>query len=408
MVSESYDHDPVFAPSSAERRFGCPGSYRVEKDLPEKKDKYNTEGSTAHKALELIMNGNDAVSLTNTDAQVKGRACKINQEMVDHAQYLVELIRFMFPEEDWLLNSEKRVKLHHFDLPIFGTADISGISKDHKNLLVLDYKYGAGQWVSAYMNKQMLMYALGVLADYAEYIDEIEDITICIYQPRVNTNELLDQFTIDKDILINWLEEELRPAYAKVLDENAELIPGEHCLFCKGKKRGACPHFTALAKTVIQMTESNLVPQNINDSLLEEITLYADQMIEFIKCCKDEAETRIKAGGKFEKIKLVKKRGKRIWSDQVDETKIIDTCRAYLNRKPGDFSVYEEPPPPKLKSPSKMETTFKDAGFKKKEFAHFMEDLIVQSDSGTTVAPMSDKRPEYKPTLTFSKIETGE
>jgi len=102
-----------------------------------------------------------------------------------------------------------------------------------KTLRIIDLKYGKGVTVSAIENRQMMLYALGAIREAQLYYD-IQQVMMTIYQPRTDN---VSNFSMSVSDLLSWAESELKPRAAMAYAGEGELVPGDHCMFCRAKVR---------------------------------------------------------------------------------------------------------------------------------------------------------------------------
>lgn len=91
----------------------------------------------------------------------------------------------------------------------FGTSDVVVLSD--KTIEIIDLKYGKGVPVDAYLNPQLMLYALGAVDKY-DIIYEFETVRMTIIQPRLDN---ISTFEIEKKnyytgLIITWRLEQCR------------------------------------------------------------------------------------------------------------------------------------------------------------------------------------------------------
>ena len=82
----------------------------------------------------------------------------------------------------------------------FGTSDVVVLSD--KTIEIIDLKYGKGVPVDAYLNPQLMLYALGAVDKY-DIIYEFETVRMTIIQPRLDN---ISTFEIEKEELLYWAD----------------------------------------------------------------------------------------------------------------------------------------------------------------------------------------------------------
>ena len=162
----------------------CAGSVDLAAKQPEGATSFAAaEGTFAHDiaATHIRSNGvmaaKDCLGVTGT---VYGHAIICDQDMVDGVQLYLDTIAGLKLD---VLHVELNITpaLQQWDRDAGGTADYVTYSLPRKLLRVFDFKYGAGMFVSADDNKQLKIYALGVLLTIKQPIDFVE---VYIVQPR--------------------------------------------------------------------------------------------------------------------------------------------------------------------------------------------------------------------------------
>lgn len=112
----------------------------------------------------------------------------------------------------------------------FGTVDFFGVYDS--TLRIVDLKYGKGVKVNAHDNLQLLLYAYGLYMDKIQYILPISNISMCIYQPRID--HISEWFISLEEMkkIIQELKPKIKAAYT---GHDAEFNDGPWCYFCPGK-----------------------------------------------------------------------------------------------------------------------------------------------------------------------------
>ena len=188
----------------------------------------------------------------------------------------------------------------------FGTGDAIVIADG--TLHIIDFKYGQGVLVEAEGNPQMMLYALGALAQWS-HLYEIGEVAMTVYQPR---RENVSTWVISKGGLYLWAEEVLVPKAALAFKGEGDFSPGEHCRFCRAatKCRARADANLALARF-----EFALPPVLTDDEiagilgLLDDITSWANDI-------KDYALTSALFGKEWPGFKVVSGRSVRRFTDE--------------------------------------------------------------------------------------------
>lgn len=389
----------LLSASSAHRWLVCTAAPRFEAMFPAETSEYAQEGTLAHSICELHVQ-REFMKLHGRTFKTQLSKLQENPlykpEMLttagEYVQYLKEK-RLSFDSEPHM-NVEVRVDLSDWIPDGFGTCDCVLIGGD--TLHITDYKHGKGVPVSAVENPQMRLYALGALKLYQMvYGDTIKRVSMGICQPRITSDVSEERLTTDE--LLAW-GEWLKPIAQKAYNNEGEMVPGEHCRFCRA--RAVC---RARAKHALAAEDFiGCVSKGKAEELHEPLDPTARQVLglprvltntEIADCLRraatfevwyrDLKEYALKALLKGEEIPGYKavegKRGNRAF---VDQQKALDALIA---------AGYERDA---LYSPKTLAELEKVVG--KKTFGALVGNLIVQPAGGPALAESTDKRPDYK------------
>jgi hypothetical protein len=262
--------------------------------------------------------------------------------------------------------------------PMYGTADVVIWAPHHKHLAVLDFKYGKGVAVDATENEQLMYYLLGavIAIDVAP-----ATLSATIVQPRAHHPDgIIRSYTLDFPSLVLF-KKQLFAAAAKTQDENAPLVAGDHCKFCKAFP--VCPAQRQLAVEVAQ-TEFEAMddprtplppPELLTDEQIAKILAVKDQLVEWLRATEQYVINKLERGEAVPGWKLVAKRATRKWKDEEE-------AEATLAMPLGDARYVR-----KLLSPAQAEKELKKIKQK------LPEHLIEKKSSGYNLAPDYDSRP---------------
>jgi uncharacterized protein DUF2800 len=218
--------------SGAHRWMACPGSVRMTRGLPQEESRYALEGTVAHaKSYVCLTEGREASAFLGEQEGF----VRVTPEMVRSIELYVDLCRHYMDvcDEYWI---ERPFTLATLDPPadMFGTTDFAALSRRRRELHILDFKYGRGQWVPARNNVQLLYYALGAVCAIDEPISRVY---LTVVQPRFANADPIRTWVVDAPELAEFSFELITRARA-ALEQNAPTIAGEHCKFCGAK--GSC------------------------------------------------------------------------------------------------------------------------------------------------------------------------
>lgn len=151
-----------------------------------------------------------------------------------YAEFVISIIEQMKENGcEPLAFVEERVDYSHIAPSGFGTADMLIIGKDEQGrgiLHVCDFKTGAGVFVDADHNSQMMLYAIGALAAYG-FLYDIEIVRMSIIQPRLDN---ISTFECSRAELEEW-GESIKPIAKLAYEGKGEQSPGDWCRFCRAK-----------------------------------------------------------------------------------------------------------------------------------------------------------------------------
>ena len=233
------------SPSGADRWMICPGSVRLTEHMHESSSVYADEGTAAHTIRELCLDlGLDAHHFVGMKQVINGNEFVWTDEDADHLQRGIDWVR----QQPGTLVIEHRVDLGRWLPKQFGTMDVAIFSPNR--LIVNDLKWGVGESVEAIQNKQLRIYALGML-DYAQKngllpadLPDDFEVLIVIDQPRSRPGRQ-KEWTITLKQLLDF-GDEVRVAGERTYDPDAPLVASKKgCRWCQAKDRpGGCDTYS--------------------------------------------------------------------------------------------------------------------------------------------------------------------
>lgn len=225
----------MLSASGASRWLICTPSARLEQTIDEIESNYADEGTVAHRLAELL------IKHKLKKVSPKGYADKLDEIMnteyyseemhgyvEEYAEFVMDTLRAAEPGT--ILFQEQRLELEAFIPEGFGTTDIMMINP--KKLYITDYKHGKGVPVSAVENSQIKVYALGALKEFDFLYNDIKEVEMTIYQPRI---ENVSTYIMTVEDLMHWGYSVLKPTAQIAYEGLGEFIPGEHCQFCRAR-----------------------------------------------------------------------------------------------------------------------------------------------------------------------------
>lgn len=399
----------TWSASGFEQKMLCPGSHVLQQGLPNTSSKYAAEGTAAHQVLTwALQQSRPAAAYVGQTINVEGFDIEVDDDMAGYVQTCIDYVHDAAGDDGLILVDQRVNYSTYLDVPesaAWGTADVIIIRDDE--IIVVDFKYGRGVEVSAEANPQLLLYALGTVAQYSLAM-EFSRVRVVISQPRVK--QAPSEYDLTVDELETWGRTVGRSAVLKCQAaegyQGAEaweptfLSPGEkQCRFCRAK--ATCP---ALAEKVeqtvgadfedIEVTQTRIDmfkedAKFIKPSLIASHLATVDMIEDWCKAVRAEAERRLLAGEDVPGWKIVQgKRGNRAWSKPADVEALLKSMRLK------EAEMYDF----KLISPTTAEKLHKTEVIGPRQWAKIQE-FISQKDGSPHVAPESDSRPalEIKP-----------
>lgn len=393
LVVEEEFHSEVGA-SSAHRWRPCSGSRNLIRKLSEQglikagSSRAAAEGSAAHLVLQSCLeDGDDAVSLKDTEITVSDWTFVVDDEMVAGVQECL----------DWVRNRIARAKADGFtvklyierglssltDEDVFGKSDV-GIHIIGDRLIIVDFKYGRGISVEP-DSDQNYYYGYLAVENYLETPDAVKVVELWIAQPRIpHPNGTIRRHITDaKALTTEWFDGFL-PDIEKTRDPHAPLMIGEHCRFCPAKSN--CP---ALKSEVFEFS-TTIDPSHMSDHELGEALTKLKVLEKVAEVYKSEALRRARLGDKVTGHKLVRKKGFRVWKDNqpVKDSETGEMVPTTLEEAMDLTFGLECWTEPERKSPAQVEKMEGGNGFASM--------WAYSPDQGLTLAADSDKRMEVR------------
>lgn len=368
----------LLSPSGAERWLNCTPSARLEQEFPDSSGDAAKEGTLAHSLGELLIKYKlNLVSKQKYQQELK----KIEENrfydnsMLEYCDNYATHVLECYAEAkvktpDALIFLEQRLNLTEYVPEGFGTGDAIIIADGMLDLD--DFKYGKGVPVSAVNNKQMMLYALGALREFA-HIYDIQRVRMTIYQPRIDN---ISTWELSVEDLLAWAEQELKPKAALAFDGAGEYQPGLHCRFCKAK--ALCK---ANADYNLELANYDFkVPALLNDNEVADILSRVDHFKQWANAVEEHALTEaVNNGKKWPGYKLVEGRSNRKYTSEKD------VANKLLAEGIAEDIIYTK---------SIQGITALEKALGKATFNTYLADLIVKPVGKPALVPETDKRPE--------------
>lgn len=396
-------HSPLGASGSG-RWMHCPGSIQLAKRLNIHGSKSGfaaKEGTAAHEVLarcvENYPDNHEPWEFMGTKVIVEGDEFEVDQRMVDALNlcfnHMMDDIKQAEGEGEIMLFTEVSMKHSKHEL-MYGTTDCGVVSlrRDARKVRIRinDLKYGAG--VTVEPTSSQIKYYAELIVDrliqdkVIDSHDDVEEIILTIMQPRIpHPDGLIRSISMTGPELEAWYLDELVPAMEETENPDAILAMGEWCTFCPVKD-----HCTAMSQAIIELSTA-VPPEGMTVDELGE----AIEKIKAIAKLGERYEKvlfeRMMAGEKSKKWKLVKKKANRAWRkmariedpNEPDGFKEVSVESLMVAKFGADAYTMNLLSPPQLEK-------LPDGKVFVAQYA------FMPQDTGLTVAPSSDKRPEAR------------
>lgn len=378
-MAKMIDH-AILSASGAHRWSVCTPSARLEEKFPKKSSEYAEEGTAAHALAELVaryyLGELSEMDYENRrDELAKGTY--YNAEMQECANYYGRLVLKTFKatqerSEDAFVELEARVDFSKYVKDGFGTGDCIIVAD--KTLEIIDFKYGKGVRVEAAGNPQMRLYAIGALLKYNTLFD-IDTVRMTIFQPRLPGEQSSDEITVDE--LTEWAEKFIKPRAKLAYKGEGEFAPSEEtCKFCRAKEQCKARAEYNL-KLFDEAPDTLLITPEEAGQILEK----AKDIRAWLEDLEKLVSTTLLNGTPVTGWKLVEGRSNRRFTDEL---KVAEAMKA---------AGYDEA---LLYKRELITLTQMEKDFGKKAVAEVLGSLIEKPRGKPTLAPASDKKPEYK------------
>ena len=227
------DVHALLSASSSKQWLHCPPSVRLQENFPNESSVYAEEGTFAHEVCEYKVRKYLKERVKRPQSEEYDTE-EIEQITDVYAEFVISIFEQMKENGcEPLAFVEERVDYSHIAPSGFGTADMLIIGKDEHGrglLHVCDFKTGAGVFVDADHNSQMMLYAIGALAAYG-FLYDIEIVRMSIIQPRLDN---ISTFECSRQELEDW-GESIKPIAKLAYEGKGEQRPGDWCRFCRAK-----------------------------------------------------------------------------------------------------------------------------------------------------------------------------
>ena len=326
------EHAELLGGSSAERRYHCAASYRLEPGIPGHTSVAAERGTRLHEHIAAMVKGGSPSGLPAADATAVTDAYEAFMQLCE--TYRIETLLV-----------ERRVD-PQLGFESFGTVDVIGIGLEH--VLVVDWKFGYHA-VESGNNYQLQYYAYAAMQDpklQALLPSGGYQVVGAIIQPSKRPFGAVSVTEYDEEALgavaLEWKDNH-------AVGNAAEPVKGSWCQWCKAKP--TCPAHVPEVSVVSSPDAGGPAPTfdvSVNGLALgEQLKQWREQQ-EWVNSRVEALEravfVKVEAGESVPGWKLVDKRASRHWVD-------IDAAERFLRRKVGVDNAM----PRKLISPPQAE-----------------------------------------------------
>lgn len=409
-ISGSNQEHALLSPSSAKKWLNCPAALACEFGIPNESGQAAVNGTVMHLVAETVLNRvikgedlradtyNGVYALNEGKGPIKALtkpekgAVLITDDFVSQVNKYVDYCRPIIDAAE-LAEVESRVnltrvlhpgvELNSEPLQTFGTADLVAVMPDGM-LIVGDLKTGRHK-VLAKENKQMMLYALGLLRKLKRLYD-ITAVRLVIFQPYAGGADEWDTTPEALELFGKFAQK----AALKAIDafergkkglKPTDFRPGnDACQWCRFAEK--C---NAKRKTATAEAESDLSDDS-TEMTLDQLKAEWDKlplMRQHIADIEKAMYAALMRGEQVEGLKLVEGRpGNRNWSDTGEVAEVFAT-----SDEPKDL-MYKEV----MLTPTEAEKALKG-----KIVWTLLEPLVTRKPGQPSITTADDKRPAWTP-----------
>lgn len=357
----------LLSPSASHRWIACPPSARLCEDVQDTGSTYAQEGSDAHTLCEYKLRTLLGEKVRDPREHLSYYDQTMEDATNDYANFCISEYERLSEYGKPQMFVEQRVRYEEFVPYGSGSADCLIIGNGE--MVVVDFKYGAGIAVDAEDNPQLKLYALGCLLAF-DLLYDIDAVKMCIVQPR---RDNIATATVSKESLYTWAKTIVKPAAELAWNGEGEQKSGEHCQFCKIKATCRTRANANLELARLEFAE----PAEMDAEDIAVVLNQADEFTRWISDVKEFALASALSGIKYPGFKLVEGRSNRRYTDEG--------AVAEATTKAGYTDIYET----KLIGLTAMERLLGKTKFNK-----VLEGLIEKPQGKPVLVPEADKRQE--------------
>ena len=297
-------------PSGIGRTIACPASVRLSAQVPYQESGEAAKIGTAIHALAEHCYQRDLDPMWFVGKVYEG--ILMTEENCDFAQ---QHLKAIWDIEEELGKGTVSVEqfLPYQESPTYkcgGTADVIGISKEKRKLIIADLKTGRG-YVDA-ESEQLKLYSLAAMESGGLYQD-IDTIELWIVQPHHGE---VRKHTMTTQELVDWEHYILTPAIENVLNPAFPPVPSDSaCQYCAAKT--ICP----AQANMVEVVHSAPPVEVLTEEQISVLLTKFDMVEDYIKAVRDHALKRMEKGAVIAGWQLAPKRALRSWTSEDEAMK---------------------------------------------------------------------------------------
>lgn len=406
-LAKEKDH-ALLSASSSKRWFECPGSIALGKTVPpemkQRSSVWADEGTAAHGLMEeCLLKGhwrakrflgrkivvNHSGERTTVKMLKKGRDFKssdngfvVDAAMVEAVQVLLDHVQDEMVRLGAGVKMEVEVRVYPIEGrdDLYGTSDVILTTK--KEIVIIDFKYGAGVVVEIEGNTQSRYYGLGA-ARRKKYRQKT--IKMTIVQPRAaHRDGPVRSEIIKMEELLAW-REVLIKAIKRTTKPNAKLKAGEHCQFCDAEPICLEKRRWVQEQAAMDFEDDDSKPRPVGEDPhdIAKMLKVAPIIEAWLASIYGAARAMAERGTKFEGHKLVRKNTHRAYIKNLSDKQVL----RFLDKL--GYDSEEALTEPKLKTPAQVEKLLKPKHRKK-----FNNKFVTKPEGELTLVSSADAREE--------------
>lgn len=408
-ANSNHDH-ALLSPSAAKKWLGCPAALACEFGIPNESGAAAVNGTAMHymseNLLNRIINGSDYTAkpwkgshvLNHGKGPIKALvkpepgAVLITDDFVAQVDKYVDYCRPIIDAAE-MVEVESRVNLTRIlhpgievdgaPLTTFGTADLVAVMPDGM-LIVGDLKTGRHR-VSAKENKQMMLYALGLLQVYKRLYD-ITAVRLVIFQPYAGGADEWDVTPDALELFGKFAQKRALKAIDAFQRGKKGLVPADFrpsadsCQWCRFSEKCQAKRKVATRDVVDDLADDS--PDEMTTEQLKQEYDKLPLMRQHIADIEKAMYSALMRGEQVEGLKLVEGRpGNRSWTLGDDIEIIVDQLgvRSLVTKN-------------SIMNPTEAEKALK--GLPEWET---LETFVTRKPGQPSITTADDKRPAWSP-----------